>query len=85
MGFPSNKKRSILYINSSINYEETLMSLHSKIPIYLFVREQWAKPVGIWRQKHLPSAKFTNMGKHLMFWERPDEFNQYLDAFLNEL
>ena len=70
---------------SYANYEETLKSLNTKIPIYLFVREQWAEPVGIWRQKHLPSAKFSHMGKHLMFWERPDEFNQYLDAFLNEL
>ncbi|KZX51285.1 hypothetical protein A3709_10705 [Halioglobus sp. HI00S01] len=70
---------------SYADYEHTLKNLDGKIPVYLFVREEWATAVGAWKDQYLRSAKFSHTGKHLMFWERHEVFNQYLDVFLNEL
>ena len=70
---------------SYANYEDTLIKLNNKIPLYLFVRDEWGEIVNTWRERNLPSAKFTHMGKHLMFCERHQDFNSYLSIFLNEL
>lgn len=35
-----------------------------------------------WIKANTPSATVVYMGKHMMFWERPDEFNSVLDEFL---
>ncbi|MCH2057493.1 MAG: alpha/beta hydrolase [Thalassotalea sp.] len=67
---------------SYANYEDTLIGLDKKLPVYLFVRNEWASIVESWMKKHTPNAKFSHMGKHLMFWEHHQKFNQKLDEFL---
>ena len=70
---------------SYANYEETLINLEGKLPLYYIVRDEWANIVRQWRDKNTPSAKLSSKGRHLMFWEYPSEFNQMLEAFLAEL
>ncbi len=70
---------------SYANYEQTLIGLDKKLPVYVFVRDEWAAIVESWIKQHTPDATFSHMGKHLMFWEHPQKFNQQLDAFLNTL
>lgn len=70
---------------SYANYEKTLISFSRKKPLYIFVRDEWQKPAGMWIEKHNVKAKFSHMGKHLMFWEHYDRFNKKLENFLKEL
>jgi pimeloyl-ACP methyl ester carboxylesterase len=70
---------------SYANFEDTLKSLDGKLPLYYFMRSEWASTVETWRQRNTPTAAFTHMGRHLMFWERHEEFNRYLEAFLEQL
>ena len=70
---------------SYANYEETLKILDGKIPLYYFVRSEWASAVEEWRQRNTPTATLTHMGRHLMFWERHEEFNRYFASFLAQL
>jgi pimeloyl-ACP methyl ester carboxylesterase len=70
---------------SYANYEETLKSLDGKIPLHYFARSEWARSVEEWRQRNTPTATFTHMGRHLMFWERHEEFNRYFASFLARL
>ncbi len=70
---------------SYANYEKTLADLEGKVPLFYIVRAEWASTVELWRNKNTPSAQLTSMGRHLMFWEHPSEFNQLLDSFLKKL
>lgn len=57
----------------------------SKIPTLDFVSQQKATNAAQWLHNNAPNTSIKVMGKHLMFWEHPDEFNQTLDNFLNGL
>ena len=65
-----------------LDYSEDLVALEGKVPLLYVVREEWGELVGDWAAQHTPSAEVAAMGKHLMFWERPAEFNAVLDRFL---
>lgn len=54
-----------------------------QIPTLNFVSEHEGLRAKRWLQTNAPDAKINVMGKHMMFWEHPDEFNQLLDEFLN--
>lgn len=53
------------------------------IPTLDFVSQQYAVNATKWLHTNAPNTKIKIMGKHLMFWEHPDEFNQALNEFLN--
>lgn len=65
-----------------INYEEDLKALNGKLPLLFVVREEWGQIVSDWVKANAPAAELVVMGKHLMFWERSQEFNAALDRFL---
>jgi non-heme chloroperoxidase len=46
------------------------------------VREEWRQIVSDWVKANAPAGELVVMGKHLMFWERSQEFNAALDRFL---
>ena len=71
---------------NNANYEEALKALDSKMPL-LFVMgtEHWHPAVDQWREANTPSAKLVTMGRHLMFWQRSEQFNVELDEFLSSL
>lgn len=70
---------------SYADYEQTLAELNNKIPLYIYVRDEWSEAAGSWVKKNAPNAKFTHMGRHLMFWQHSAKFNQQLAQFLNTL
>ena len=55
------------------------------IPIMNIVREDWAEPATKYLQATLPDSKIFVLGKHSMFWEFPDKFNQAVAVFLDTL
>ena len=69
---------------NNANYEDALKALDPKLPL-LFVmgEEHWHPVVDEWIKANTPSAKLVTMGRHLMFWQRSEEFNTELDKFLN--
>jgi pimeloyl-ACP methyl ester carboxylesterase len=64
------------------DYERDLASLEGKLPLLFSVREEMSAPARKWAAAHTPSATVISFGKHLNFWERPDQFNAGLDRFL---
>jgi pimeloyl-ACP methyl ester carboxylesterase len=70
---------------SYANYEKTLTELEGNLPLLYFVRTEWTSVVDSWRKRNTPSAVFYHMGRHLMFWEHHNEFNQQLEVFLEKL
>lgn len=75
-------------LNAAATFDDftaDLKAMEGKIPLLYVVREEWDQVVSAWAQEHTPSATVVAMGKHLMFWERPAEFNAALDRFLKTL
>lgn len=68
-----------------LDYSEDLVSLEGKIPLLYVVREEVKAVADKWIKSNTPSATAVYMGKHLMFWERSDEFNKVLDKFLADV
>ncbi|MEM7121461.1 MAG: alpha/beta hydrolase [Pseudomonadota bacterium] len=65
-----------------LDYTEDLVALEGQIPLLYVTREEWQPVADPWIKANTPSAQAEYLGKHMMFWERPDEFNQILDAYL---
>jgi non-heme chloroperoxidase len=65
-----------------INYEKDLRALDGHLPLLFVVREEWRQIVSDWVKANAPAGELVVMGKHLMFWERSQEFNAALDRFL---
>lgn len=65
-----------------LDYSEDLKRLDGKVPLIYVVREEWNDLVASWANTNTPTATVVAFGKHMMFWERPAEFNQILDTFL---
>jgi len=69
---------------NNADYEDALKALDPKLPL-LFVmgEEHWHPVVDQWIRANKPTAKLVTMGKHLMFWQRSEQFNAELDKFLD--
>lgn len=68
-------------IYSDYQPEAILLETH-KIPTINFVSQGVYPKAQQWLQKNAPHSAIKVMGKHMMFWEHPDQFNQALDDFL---
>jgi len=71
---------------NNADYEDALKALDPKLPL-LFVmgEEHWHPVVDQWIATNKPTAKSITLGRHLMFWQRSDEFNTELDKFLEPI
>ena len=65
-----------------IDYEQDLKALDGKLPLLFVVREAWRQIVSDWARENAPAAEVVVLGKHMMFWERSQDFNATLDRFL---
>ena len=85
----SNTSSSVASIQNAtgfyLDYSEDLIALEGKIPLLYVVRDEMKEVADKWIKSNTPSATAVYMGKHLMFWERPDEFNAVLDKFLTDM
>lgn len=61
---------------------EAILLETQKIPTINFVSQVVSLKAKQWLQKNAPHSVVKVMGKHMMFWEHPDQFNQSLDEFL---
>jgi len=68
-----------------LDYRDDLIALEGKMPLLYIVREEMKEVADHWIKANTPSSTAVYMGKHMMFWERPNEFNYELDMFLNGL
>ena len=67
---------------SYADYSETLHGIEGQLPLLLVMREEWKDIVSAHATENLPSAKVVAFGKHMMFWDQPEAFNNELKAFL---
>ena len=78
-----NEVASLLNASAQfLNFEQDLISLGEKLPIWCIVREAQKANVTNWCAKQLPNAHISAFGEHMMFWERPRQFNAELTTFL---
>ncbi|MFS1524028.1 alpha/beta fold hydrolase [Microbulbifer sp. 2304DJ12-6] len=68
-----------------LDYSEDLIALEGKVPLLYIVRNEMKEVADKWIKANTPSASVVYMGKHMMFWERPKEFNMALDKFLSSI
>ncbi len=67
------------------DFEPDLIALEGKVPLLYVVHEGWGEIVSAWAGKHTPSATVVEMGQHMMFWERHEEFNRVFDDYLKAM
>jgi pimeloyl-ACP methyl ester carboxylesterase len=65
-----------------LDYSDDLIALAEDTPLLYVVREESQQPAEAWIAANTPNAHRAYFGKHLMFWERPEEFNAVLNDFL---
>lgn len=65
-----------------LDYSEELIALEGKMPLLYVVRDEIKEVADKWIKANTPSATAVYMGNHMMFWERPKEFNKVIDKFL---
>lgn len=68
-----------------LDYSDDLKALEGKLPLLYVVREEWEEVVSNWARENTPSARVEAFGKHLMFWERPEQFNEVLAGYLTSV
>ena len=66
-----------------LDYSELLRGLDGVLPLLYVVSESVKDAALNWRDENTPAAHVEAFGKHLMFWERPDEFNHVLRSYLD--
>jgi hypothetical protein len=49
------------------------------------MREEWRARVADWIKTNSFDAELVVIGKHLMFWEHPQQFNSALAHFVDSL
>lgn len=85
----SNTSSSVASIQNAtgfyLDYSDDLMALEGKMPLLYIVREEMKEVAEKWITSNTPSATAVYFGKHMMFWERPKEFNRVVDEFLSKI
>jgi len=80
---PSETASLLNAAGAFLDYSEVLRGLDGVLPLLYVVSESVKDVVFKWRDENTPSARVEAFGKHLMFWERPDEFNDVLLRYLS--
>ena len=73
---------------SFADYTSEIQMIDGKMPVLNVVsewREGWAESAQTWLTKNAPNSEVFVLGKHLMFFEFPNEFNAAVDAFLTSI
>lgn len=65
-----------------LNYTETLISTAQSVPVWCAMREKRGERVTRWCDQHIPNARVSAFGEHMMFFERHNQFNRELMEFL---
>lgn len=85
----SNTQSSVAAIQNAtgfyLDYSDDLIALEGKMPLLYVVREEVKEVADTWIKSNTLSATAVYMGKHMMSWERPEEFNTVIDEFLTAI
>jgi hypothetical protein len=68
-----------------MDFEADLRALKGKMPLLYVVREDWQGLAKAWIAENTPDSTIEALGRHLMFWEHADRFNQVQDEFLTQV
>ena len=64
-----------------LDYRGDLKALEGRIPLCYLMRAESVESVARWAGENTPSAQVVGFGEHLMFWERPEQFNEVISEF----
>lgn len=67
------------------DFQDDLIALESVVPLLYVIREERQSTIESWARRLTPTATLAAFGGHMMFSERPDEFNTVLLDFLQRL
>lgn len=67
------------------DYTKEAKTIDEKMPVLYVLREDIGKIATEWIRANTPNAEILVLGKHMMFWDRPDEFNSRVDVFLGRV
>jgi len=62
---------------------EAILLDKNHVPVINIVSQAVAATAKAWLNKNAPHSEIQVLGKHMMFWEYPEKFNQMLDEFLS--
>lgn len=65
-----------------LDYRHVLIELNGKFPLLYVACEELGSVVRAWARENTPAAQVEAFGKHLMFWERAEQFNTMLARFV---
>ena len=68
-----------------LDYRQVLIDLNDHVPLLYVVSEGLGPVVNDWAAHNTPAARVAAFGKHLMFWERCERFNDVLLEFLADI
>ncbi len=65
---------------------DEVKALDGEVPLLYFVRDEdpWKSLAGEWAKENTPTAEVMVLGKHMMFWERHEEFNEMFSNWLDK-
>jgi len=70
---------------SFADYIAESQMIDGEIPVLNVVSEESAVSAQTWLTKNTPNSEIFLLGKHMMFYEFPNEFNAAVDAFLKKI
>ena len=77
-----NSSAALLNATSNfLDYRKDLSDMEGVMPLMYIVRKQQEEVVSHWARNNTPTAQVIAFGEHMMFWERPQEFNPLLHDF----
>ncbi|WP_225311010.1 alpha/beta hydrolase [Vibrio fortis] len=68
-----------------LDYTADAQQFDAEKPMSWVIRDEWKPVAEKWIEKNTPNASASYFGKHAMFWERPEQFNEVLEEFLEEV
>ena len=81
-----NYVSALLAVDASFaDYTEEAKMIDGKTAVLNVLSEDQAKAAKVWLEKNAPHSEVVVLGKHLMLFEFPDQFNAAIDAFLERV
>ncbi|MGI9316664.1 MAG: alpha/beta fold hydrolase [bacterium] len=79
---PDNSAALLNATSDFLDYRKDLIDLSPKLPLIYIVRKERGEIVSNWAEENTPAARVVSFGEHMMFWERPNEFNSVFIDYL---
>ncbi len=64
--------------------EDTVKEISKKRPSIMIFSADRVEPTSTWLKANAPKTEIRSLGKHMMFWEFPKQFNGFIDEFMQK-